>query len=91
MKEGVYHLLELKALHHPAFALAFSQVSIHPSIHVMLYKILELKILFNPEMCHIMKVKLFANTLIDNECSSGCQFVIGPLMDVLAESSLYHR
>uniref|UniRef100_A0A8C1KU42 tRNA (guanosine(18)-2'-O)-methyltransferase TARBP1 n=1 Tax=Cyprinus carpio TaxID=7962 RepID=A0A8C1KU42_CYPCA len=43
MKEGVNHLLELKALHRPAFALAFSQ------------------------------------------------FVIGPLMDVLAESSLYHR
>ncbi|XP_026133478.1 LOW QUALITY PROTEIN: probable methyltransferase TARBP1 [Carassius auratus] len=43
MKEGVNHLLELKALRRPAFALAFSQ------------------------------------------------FVIGPLMDVLAESSLYHR
>ncbi|XP_051773539.1 probable methyltransferase TARBP1 isoform X2 [Ctenopharyngodon idella] len=43
MKEGVNHLLELKALHRSAFALAFSQ------------------------------------------------FVIGPLMDVLAESSLYHR
>ncbi|XP_050981774.1 probable methyltransferase TARBP1 isoform X2 [Labeo rohita] len=43
MKEGVNHLLELKALHRPVFALAFSQ------------------------------------------------FVIGPLMDVLAESSLYHR
>ncbi|KAG1930327.1 probable methyltransferase TARBP1 isoform X2 [Pimephales promelas] len=43
MKEGVNHLLELKALHHSAFALAFSQ------------------------------------------------FVIGPLMDVLAESALYHR
>ncbi|XP_017214335.1 probable methyltransferase TARBP1 isoform X4 [Danio rerio] len=43
MKEGVHHLLQLKALHQPAFALAFSQ------------------------------------------------FVIGPLMDVLAESSLYHR
>ncbi|XP_043111984.1 probable methyltransferase TARBP1 isoform X2 [Puntigrus tetrazona] len=43
MKEGVNHLLELEALHRPAFALAFSQ------------------------------------------------FVVGPLMDVLAESSLYHR
>ncbi|XP_077092543.1 tRNA (guanosine(18)-2'-O)-methyltransferase TARBP1 isoform X6 [Siphateles boraxobius] len=43
MKEGVNHLLELKALHRSAFALAFSQ------------------------------------------------FVIGPLMDVLAESALYHR
>ncbi|KAK2896992.1 hypothetical protein Q8A67_011480 [Cirrhinus molitorella] len=43
MKEGVNHLLELKALRRPEFALAFSQ------------------------------------------------FVIGPLMDVLAESSLYHR
>ncbi|XP_055026498.2 probable methyltransferase TARBP1 isoform X1 [Misgurnus anguillicaudatus] len=43
MKEGVNHLLELKALYHPAFAFAFSQ------------------------------------------------FIIGPLIDVLAESSLYHR
>ncbi|XP_057197829.1 probable methyltransferase TARBP1 isoform X2 [Triplophysa rosa] len=43
MKEGVNHLLELKALHHPGFALAFSQ------------------------------------------------FIVGPLTDVLAESSLYHR
>ncbi|XDV50678.1 hypothetical protein PO909_019694, partial [Leuciscus waleckii] len=43
MKEGVNHLLELKALRRSAFALAFSQ------------------------------------------------FVIGPLMDVLAESALYHR
>ncbi|XP_052007674.1 probable methyltransferase TARBP1 [Xyrauchen texanus] len=43
MKEGVNHLLELKVLRQPAFALAFSQ------------------------------------------------FVIGPLMDVLAESSMYHR
>ncbi|XP_067277311.1 probable methyltransferase TARBP1 isoform X2 [Pseudorasbora parva] len=43
MKEGVNHLLELKALHRSAFALAFSQ------------------------------------------------FIVGPVMDVLAESSLYHR
>ncbi|KAM6956325.1 putative methyltransferase TARBP1 [Aplochiton taeniatus] len=35
MREGVYHLLELKALRHPAFALAFSQFIVGPFIDVL--------------------------------------------------------
>lgn len=83
MKEGVCHLLELQILQQPAFALAFSQVQVHT-------RFIQLDLLF----IHFISLKSPKVKCVDQSfCSSYLfpQFIVGPFMDVLSETSLFHK
>ncbi|CAG09449.1 unnamed protein product, partial [Tetraodon nigroviridis] len=69
MREGVCHLFQLQLLQQPGFALAFSQVQVHPGL---------------PQSFPLHALIIFSAVFAR-------QFIAGPLMDALSDSSLYNR